>query len=337
MEERQEELHEDDGAAGAADGPGEDPRPEAGLGTAATDEGATAAAGSGSAAEPDAAADFDATDELPLPENDSDEPENPSETVDVGTDPGASEEEPETVDVGTDPGATEDEPAIEEQKDERAGRSWVPWAVGVPIVVALAVAVVLLLENVDLGGGRERHRLDQPGWRITAYSVGSRFLGDADRKVSPKVRRDLVTIVKTVHNTMFLAPHRVQKVARQYFLSEAAKALTKSKVGIPRAAREVKIVSRRARIGVDAAGQSRAAALVNIVARGRAGGKEFGSATESRLWLERGDGGWKVIAFQVDQHPVKVRRPGRGGDDGKDGKKDKKVEPGDKSKKEAGS
>ncbi|MDQ3987133.1 MAG: hypothetical protein M3280_11640 [Actinomycetota bacterium] len=363
MEEREQELNGDEGANGGVDTPGDQARSQPDLDKSPDDEQA-----------PAADSDDAVTEDLPLPTADGDgtgvgdkgdgdavptgEPTTPSggdgqesenlgagtaavgldqasETVDVGTDPGATEGEPETVDVGTDPGATEDEPATEEQQKERVGRSWVPWVVGVPIVVALAVAVVLLLENVDLGGGGDAGggRLDQPGWRITAYSVGSRFLEDADRKLSSKVRSDLVNLIKRVHNTMFLAPRRIPKMTRQYFLSEAAKALGKSKVGVPRAARQVKMVSRRARIGVDAAGESRAAALVNIVARGRANGKRFKSATEARLWLERNSGEWKVIAFQVDQHPVKLKKKDRGGGGDKAGDKDKKRERGDNSKK----
>lgn len=248
---------------------------------------------------------------------------------------GDEQEAAETT-VAADTSAAE---TASDEEQESKKRSWVPWLVGSPILIAIALVVGFLI--ADLGGDRgnpgsandPKLRGEQASWEIRTYVVGGRYVDGAPKTTPEAVERDLSEVITGIHDALFLRPSRLDAVTKKYFSSAAAKVFGKTKIGIPKNADEVQTTHRFARIGVDGAGAGRAAALVQVAAKGKAGSQTFRSSAESKLFLERTDSGWKVIGYEVQQ------RPGNPFDEDK-GKKqtdDKKGDPkkGD-SKKKAG-
>ncbi len=196
-----------------------------------------------------------------------------------------------------------------EAEEEAAKRSWVPWLVGIPLVIAIAVVAAFLIRDLTGGGRGEDDPRDptlhikQAGWDIRSYVIGGRYVRGAPEQPPVAASRALAAVVTNFHEALLLKPSRLDEVVKKYFTEGAARALRDSKVGIPKNAEEVRTTRRFARIGIDAAGASRAAVLVELAARGKAGSRRFKSAVESRLWLEKTGSGWKVIAYQLDQSP----------------------------------
>lgn len=228
------------------------------------------------------------------------------------------------------------ETATEEQEESKK-RPWVPWLVGLPIVAAIALVVGFLI--ADLGGGGDGAgsarndptlRGQQADWQIRTYVLGGRYVKGAPKTAPQEVEQDLTATVTEIHDALFLRPSRLDAVTKKYFSSAASKAFGKTKIGIPKNADEVQTTHRVARIGVDAAGTDRAVAQVQVAAEGKAGSQTFRSATESRLFLEKTDSGWKVIGYEVNQRPgdpfdkdeKKKKGDGKQGDSKKKNKKD---------------
>lgn len=231
------------------------------------------------------------------------------------------------------PADTTETAPLEAETTEDEGskkRAWVPWLVGLPIVAAIALAVGFLI--ADLGGNDGRTssandptlRGEQADWEIRTYVIGGRYVKGAPENVSPEVERDLTQVVTEIHDALFLRPSRLDSVTKRFFSSAAAKPFEKARIGIPKNADEVQTTHRVARIGVEAASTERAAALVQISAEGKAGSQTFRSSAESKLFLEKTENGWKVIAYEVDQrpgNPFEKSDEKKAGDKKNDGKK----------------
>lgn len=224
--------------------------------------------------------------------------------------------------------AAEDETATASILGFRARRHWVPLAAAMAGVGAVAALVIFLLTSGafdDEGAQGPKLLPNQAEWKIETSSVG----GEHFRKKQPpppaEQSRTLERLVREFHDTMFFRPGELGEVTKQYFTSGAADDLKNSKVGLPKDARTVRTLTRKARIGIDADGAKRAVAFVEIVAEGQTGKGDFHSATKSTLWMERDGSKWKVIAFDFKQGAAAKPKPHKKGDGG--GPPERKKEP----------
>jgi hypothetical protein len=198
-------------------------------------------------------------------------------------------------------------------------RIWL--AASVAALAALGIGLTLLLSSED-GAGRAQPAeprptsadrpavspptggVEQAGWKVSFSRAGTS--GKLSKRAVTRLRAQrprLTTAVRAVSDAMFLgggAP------ASSYFRGPARGAFRRSSAGAPEGAKEVRTLRRTAQVTIQATTARRAAASVTVIARGVVGGRDFKVRHRSQLWLERTKKGWKVIAFDIDQRPMRL-------------------------------
>lgn len=245
------------------------------------------------------------------------------ETKDVRVDD-AVEQETRVVSPDGEPsgngasGSSEPAASTPTDQDDKKKRSWVaPVAVSSGLIAAIAVVVILLLMNIGNeqdGGARRggRAAVDQADWKVTSYSLGGAHPARTGKAPNKEVR-SLRRLIRRWHDSVYLFPADLRADTNKYFTRAAARAVRTSGLGPPRTAKQVETTKRTARIGIEAGGARRAAADVEIVAKGRSAKGKFRIATETHLWFEREGSKWKVVAFDVEQKPRPVGPQRKGG------------------------
>ena len=107
-----------------------------------------------------------------------------------------------------------------------------------------------------------------------------------------------------VYDAVFLQPAHLPAAARSDFSRAAARSWQRSRAGLPAHAERVKLLSRRARIGIDAESARRAVASVVVRAAGWRGARRFRLLHRATLWIERGARGWRIVAYDLAQGPA---------------------------------
>lgn len=185
-----------------------------------------------------------------------------------------------------------------------------------PAVLAAAAAViagsVLIATLRDHPTLLTRGEVTQPApppitaapWKTEMYAVGaSGGLSKAERKSFDRQRTQLRPVVRNVAGAIGLETGRLKPWLRALMTPAAARALAEIKHGIPADASEVEITRRKARVGLQAPGFGTAAARVEIETKALLKDKSVGWRDSIVLWLERADGDWRVIAFDLDRKP----------------------------------
>jgi hypothetical protein len=143
--------------------------------------------------------------------------------------------------------------------------------------------------------------IPQARWQIA--SRPSATLGKATKKHRKAVRElspNVEHAVRDIYDAMILSRTQLLKAARQWMTPLAARELRASPP-IPSQLKQVRTLRRRADIGIDVRTRRRAAAKVAIVFRAVRGKERMSFAHRGTLWLERMDGKWQIIAFDIDQ------------------------------------
>jgi hypothetical protein len=148
--------------------------------------------------------------------------------------------------------------------------------------------------------------IKQPDWKLNV-SVEGRLgkLTAADKAAFNKARPQVVALIQDLYDSIFLNTGSVDELVATTFSREAAASLEETKLGLPSEAIDVRIIRRAAAIGLEAKGSRHAAAQVTVIAKGAVDGTTVRVRHASTLWLERTGRGWKVIAFEVNQGPLK--------------------------------
>lgn len=147
---------------------------------------------------------------------------------------------------------------------------------------------------------------EQAGWKIDVTGRGR--IGRLSKFQRSRYRRfqgGAVSLVRDVYGTIFLEPGRLDDLLRSSFSGDAAAALDARKLGFPNGATNVKILDRRAEIGIDMRTAGYAVAEVEIRAQATLSEKTERLGQESKLWLARRDDRWRVVAFDVSQDPAR--------------------------------
>lgn len=211
----------------------------------------------------------------------------------------------EKDDLETTTVVTEESP---EDSKERSG--WVPLAIGVFAVVAIAaVAIILLLRTgspqVQLGEAGERGVQDQADWKFKVMrTVGGKHPSGSHPPPPKKEVQAIQELVRNWNDALILSPGQFSQVTKRYFAPPAGNAISSSDFGLPKSASEVDTTKRAARIAIQADGATKAVVDVTIVSRGNSDEGEFRTESLSTLWLERTGSKWTVIAFEADQRPL---------------------------------
>jgi hypothetical protein len=117
-----------------------------------------------------------------------------------------------------------------------------------------------------------------------------------------KVQREQVkSVVREVYTALFLEPDSIRDVISERFSRRAGRALLRAGPGFRPGAERVRTVRRTANIGLQAHTASAAAAKIFVRARARGSGSVVKLRHRATMWMQRIEGKWRVIGFEVDQ------------------------------------
>jgi hypothetical protein len=148
--------------------------------------------------------------------------------------------------------------------------------------------------------------IEQAPWQIE-YSDSGKLGGLSNQQKARYAiqRKRAGDVVTDVYDGIFLDPARIDDLLKSSFSSEAADSIDTNKLGLPSGATDVTTTERKAHIGLDAATADFAVAKLSLLVEAHVGDRDVEIQHESTLWLERVDNDWKVVAFDLEQGPVK--------------------------------
>lgn len=148
--------------------------------------------------------------------------------------------------------------------------------------------------------------VEQAPWKVD-YSDSGRTTGLSNKEKARYAlqRKRVGALVTDVYDGIFLNPTQLNDLIKRFFSPDAARSIASAKLGLPASLSDVAATKRKAEIGLDAGTADFAIAEVVIVAKASAGDRDVKVEHESTLWLERFGNDWKIIAFDLEQGPVK--------------------------------
>jgi hypothetical protein len=185
-----------------------------------------------------------------------------------------------------------------------------------PAVVAAAVAVIGA--SLLIAALRDHPIVDRDGpapeaatgadvaeaavWRTDAYPVGAS--GKLSKKESARFKNQKVRVRATIRDladAIVVHPGRLPRAARRLMSNASAASLLKQVPGIPKGAEGVTAIKRTGRVGLQAPRFAAAAAEIRIVMQATIEERLVKWRDDYRFWLQRSDGRWRVIAFDIDR------------------------------------
>lgn len=183
-----------------------------------------------------------------------------------------------------------------------------------PAVMAAAIAVMAaslliatLRDNPMVVAGRDASALgadvaEAAVWRTDAFPVGAS--GELSRKESRRFTRQKERVRATVRDladALAVQPGRLPDAVDRLVTKVAAASLLKRAPEIPNGSEAVTVVKRTGRIGIQAPRFAAAAAELRVVMEATIDDRLVKWRDEYRFWLERVDGRWSVIAFDLER------------------------------------
>jgi hypothetical protein len=186
-------------------------------------------------------------------------------------------------------------------------RIWVPMVIALALIVGGLVAVLNLptsiagMSLVD----PSRPAIPQAKWVIRAYPAGA--LGKVKGKELKQLERQepaIRDLIRSVYDAAFIDHDSLKEALNRGFIDSAANALISARVGFPSSVSSVRTLKREASVDIDARRADHAAATVRILAKGQLGDRVVKISHRSLLWMEKDNGKWRVIGFELTQEPV---------------------------------
>jgi len=145
-------------------------------------------------------------------------------------------------------------------------------------------------------------QIAQAKWKMKATPVGKVGKLTKKQRGRHKVQRARVkSVVREVYQALFLDPESIRQVISERFSRRAGRALLRAGPGFRPGAEKVKTLQRRANIGLQAHTASAAAAKVFVRARAQGSDAVVRLRHRATMWMQRIDGEWRVIGFEVEQ------------------------------------
>jgi hypothetical protein len=172
-------------------------------------------------------------------------------------------------------------------------------------VAALAALWVFAAERVSVGAGkgvRGDAAIPQAAWEVKAYPApGADGITKDDRAAFEREREDVVASIQRLYEALFLKPDAVGQTVRATLSRPAAKVLDSSRIGLHDKVEDVRTTMRFVKVGIQVDEGVRAAAVVRVEAEALRQSSPIRVWHRAKLWLEKTDGGWKVVAFDAEQ------------------------------------
>lgn len=186
-------------------------------------------------------------------------------------------------------------------------RPWIWWAAGGGILIAaLALVGALALPAEEptpssdpappaAATGPDGQALPQAKWQVKVFPAGVGKPTKAQKKLVTAQRPRLQTTVAKIYDA-FLLSGDLKPLQGKIVTAKVAKALGRSKLGLPKGMTEVSTKVREATVGLDNKA-THAAADVRLVFKGLIKSKRVTMVQNSTLWMQRNGRKWLVIAF----------------------------------------
>ena len=144
---------------------------------------------------------------------------------------------------------------------------------------------------------------DAASWATAARPVGALGkLTKPERRSFDKQRLRVRATVTTLADAIALHPEgNLSDAAGPLMSRAAARSLSKQAPSLPKGAEAITILQRSGRISVQAPRFSAAAAELQIVMRATVEDRVVKWRNDLRFWLQRADGKWRVISFDIDR------------------------------------
>ncbi|MGH2754444.1 MAG: hypothetical protein ACRDLB_08410 [Actinomycetota bacterium] len=192
-------------------------------------------------------------------------------------------------------------------------RTWLPLAAGMSLLLA-GIWGMLVLPRRDIPSSRRPTdaisitdpSIPQARWEARVFPAG--VLGDVSKSEKALVKRarpKVVTTVREIYDALLLAPGRLNDLRGNALTPEAAAALARSGLAVPKGMNDIRTTKRVANIGIEVETARRAAARVSVSYRGMLNDKPVKIAQRATLWLEDDGKHWLVIAFNGEQGRVR--------------------------------
>jgi len=148
--------------------------------------------------------------------------------------------------------------------------------------------------------------IEQASWKVD-YSFGRRYgkLSKVEEARLATQKEKAAVLVQDLYDGIFLEPARLQELVQRSFTVDASRSFDTKALGFPSGAQDVRTTKREAHLAMDATTASSAIGRVTVVAEADLDDRTAQIKHESTLWMERGANGWRVIAFDVKQKPLK--------------------------------
>jgi hypothetical protein len=193
-------------------------------------------------------------------------------------------------------------------------RSWLlPAGITLAVLIAAAPAVYVLWQHWQTSTTAPAFTAapaeEQAPWDIKTFPAGA--LTKVGKSESALVEKRAVVVeelVKDVYDAELLNPQDLPKVLERSFTRPAAQSFAKAGLGVPKGASDVRSTARAARIGVNVAGGSTAAAKVTISLVGKVKDDKLKMTQHSTLWMQRIEKHWQVVGYDVKQGPTPRHR-----------------------------
>lgn len=170
---------------------------------------------------------------------------------------------------------------------------------------ALAGLWLFAADRVSLGAGKGAavdSVIPQAKWEVKAFAApNAAGISKADRAVFVREKHDVVEQIRRLYEALFLAPKSVDKTVRATMTQAASKVLAGSRIGLHDRVEDVRTTARFAKVGIQVEDGLRAAAVVRVEARALRKSSPIRVWHRAKLWLEKVDGTWKVVAFDAEQ------------------------------------
>ena len=166
--------------------------------------------------------------------------------------------------------------------------------------------------------------IEQVPWKVTAFPAGvtSKLTKGQKEAVERHETRAGGPVMETIDALVF-EPDALGALAGRSATAGAARALARSKL-VPGGLKDVKVIRRVARIGVDVSGATRAAAKFAVGLKGTLKDERVRLSLTGAFWLERYPDGWKVVGFEGESKPYRAPKDKKKGSSNKGtGKKTK--------------